>query len=482
MCTRNLIWVATKMQVMVNRYPTWGDVVQIDTWVAPSGKNGMRRDWLLRDYYTGKTLTRASSTSYLSLINSNLPSFQKIVMDTPAFDRISKLTCNKTSWTIKVRLTRLWKSINAITGDFKGYNMILLDDDKTHIHAFAGLDFVNEMDDVPEERKVYNISEFNVDDAKYSYVAVSNKSEIYFLKRTNMTLIEEEDDMIPKYKFELVSLNALKLKVGNTKILTDLIGLVVNVLPMQSRNTPTGPKDILLIDITDGRLNNANEPIIVDDIPSATHFTVKKIDTYNLKQISDLRSSDLQNLEVICHVLVCSIDAQSRWWFYSCDSCPEELSFVDDTYKCECGKIVSYPDKRPGLTTSKSLLEEGRGDQLPEKLMNITRKRLKLTLSLNAKNLTYGNSVYFASDVVEEVEASENPTTKELLEMKNTVPTSHLEGCAVHDTPEIKSPSNKRTLKKDDGSNKITIVLSHTFRLCDLFFQDYVLVLIWFLV
>lgn len=76
---------------------------------------------------------------------------------------------------------------------------------------------------------------------------------------------------------------------------------------------------------------------------------------------------------------------------------------------------------RPGLTTSKSLLEEGRGDQLPEKLMNITRKRLKLTLSLNAKNLTYGNSVYFASDVVEEVEASENPTTKELLEMKNTV-------------------------------------------------------------
>ena len=48
--------------------------------------------------------------------------------------------------------------------------------------------------------------------------------------------------------------------------------------------------------IYQNRLNNANEPIIVDDIPSATHFTVKKIDTYNLKQISDLRSSDLQNV------------------------------------------------------------------------------------------------------------------------------------------------------------------------------------------
>ncbi|XP_059634998.1 palmitoyl-acyl carrier protein thioesterase, chloroplastic [Cornus florida] len=61
MCKKNLIWVVTKMQVMVDRYPTWGDVVQVDTWVAASGKNGMRRDWLLRDCKTGDILTRASS-------------------------------------------------------------------------------------------------------------------------------------------------------------------------------------------------------------------------------------------------------------------------------------------------------------------------------------------------------------------------------------------------------------------------------------
>lgn len=37
-----------------------GDVVQVDTWVCASGKNGMRRDWLVRDCKTGETLTRAS--------------------------------------------------------------------------------------------------------------------------------------------------------------------------------------------------------------------------------------------------------------------------------------------------------------------------------------------------------------------------------------------------------------------------------------
>lgn len=61
MTKRNLIWVVARMQVLVDRYPTWGDVVQVDTWVCGSGKNGMRRDWLVRDLTTGDTLTRASS-------------------------------------------------------------------------------------------------------------------------------------------------------------------------------------------------------------------------------------------------------------------------------------------------------------------------------------------------------------------------------------------------------------------------------------
>ncbi|KAL2340402.1 hypothetical protein Fmac_008342 [Flemingia macrophylla] len=61
MCKKNLIWVVTRMQVMIDKYPTWGDVVQVDTWVSASGKNGMRRDWLVRDIKTGEIYARASS-------------------------------------------------------------------------------------------------------------------------------------------------------------------------------------------------------------------------------------------------------------------------------------------------------------------------------------------------------------------------------------------------------------------------------------
>ncbi|KAF8407008.1 hypothetical protein HHK36_006130 [Tetracentron sinense] len=61
MSRMNLIWVVARMQVLVDRYPTWSDVVQVDTWVSASGKNGMRRDWRVRDCKTGETLTRATS-------------------------------------------------------------------------------------------------------------------------------------------------------------------------------------------------------------------------------------------------------------------------------------------------------------------------------------------------------------------------------------------------------------------------------------
>lgn len=62
MSIRKLIWVVTRIHVQVERYSSWGDVIEIDTWVDASGKNGMRRDWIIRDYDTQEIITRATST------------------------------------------------------------------------------------------------------------------------------------------------------------------------------------------------------------------------------------------------------------------------------------------------------------------------------------------------------------------------------------------------------------------------------------
>ncbi|KAK1271316.1 hypothetical protein QJS04_geneDACA012570 [Acorus gramineus] len=62
MSLRKLIWVVTRINVQVERYSCWGDVIEIDTWVAAAGKNGMRRDWIIRDYSTKQIITKATST------------------------------------------------------------------------------------------------------------------------------------------------------------------------------------------------------------------------------------------------------------------------------------------------------------------------------------------------------------------------------------------------------------------------------------
>ncbi|XP_071696344.1 palmitoyl-acyl carrier protein thioesterase, chloroplastic-like [Rutidosis leptorrhynchoides] len=62
MMENDLIWVVSRMQVQVDQYPIWGEILEIDTWVGASGKNGMRRDWEIRSHTSGVVFARATST------------------------------------------------------------------------------------------------------------------------------------------------------------------------------------------------------------------------------------------------------------------------------------------------------------------------------------------------------------------------------------------------------------------------------------
>uniref|UniRef100_A0A7N0UE39 Acyl-[acyl-carrier-protein] hydrolase n=1 Tax=Kalanchoe fedtschenkoi TaxID=63787 RepID=A0A7N0UE39_KALFE len=62
MVKHDLIWVVSRMHEQVENYPIWGEVMEIDTFVGASGKNGMRRDWMIRSHATGQVLARATST------------------------------------------------------------------------------------------------------------------------------------------------------------------------------------------------------------------------------------------------------------------------------------------------------------------------------------------------------------------------------------------------------------------------------------
>ncbi|XP_074354066.1 uncharacterized protein LOC141692985 [Apium graveolens] len=161
---------------------------------------------------------------------------------------------NKTSWRIKVRLTRMWPGFNDTTGDFKGLNLIFLDDDKTHIHAYAGPEFCNGQDAEPTEGHLYSVSNFTVAKSRFNHSPVSNKKCIFFQKYTKMERITKEDEMIPRHKFELVSLGCLHTRVGESRILTDVIGVFEGPGTTSSRHTQKGIKNIFMFDIVDDSL------------------------------------------------------------------------------------------------------------------------------------------------------------------------------------------------------------------------------------
>ncbi|KAJ7564229.1 hypothetical protein O6H91_02G008400 [Diphasiastrum complanatum] len=79
MMKHRLIWVITRLHIQVDCYPLSGDVVEIDTCMGWSGKNGVRRDYIVRDYNSGHVL--CSSTSSLVIINRDTRRISKIPDD-----------------------------------------------------------------------------------------------------------------------------------------------------------------------------------------------------------------------------------------------------------------------------------------------------------------------------------------------------------------------------------------------------------------
>ncbi len=61
MAKEGLIFVMTRMQIQMDSYPAWGDIVHIETWFKESGRMRAQRDWVVRNS-DGVEIGRATST------------------------------------------------------------------------------------------------------------------------------------------------------------------------------------------------------------------------------------------------------------------------------------------------------------------------------------------------------------------------------------------------------------------------------------
>ncbi|XP_030457756.1 palmitoyl-acyl carrier protein thioesterase, chloroplastic-like [Syzygium oleosum] len=112
MCKRDLVWVTPKLQIVVDSYPLWNSIVEVDTWMVALGRNGMHREWLIRDLKTGKTMVKA--VSMLVMMNKETRRIAKFTKEIRL--EIERHTMNQVP-IIVIDSTKM-RPLNAKTADY----------------------------------------------------------------------------------------------------------------------------------------------------------------------------------------------------------------------------------------------------------------------------------------------------------------------------------------------------------------------------
>ena len=166
------------------------------------------------------------------------------------YNLLDEINTEKYEWNIRVRVTRMWEVLNIKTnkwtyecwfgiawweGKFRNkiiklllalqiqLNFIFLISlfslfKDNLIHASIRKSFVNHFRDI-QEGKIYRIKYFGVVENKDAYRIVNHKYMIRFYA-TSVKLLETNDELIAKQKFELVPFDELKYLVDKNTTLT----------------------------------------------------------------------------------------------------------------------------------------------------------------------------------------------------------------------------------------------------------------------
>ncbi|XP_074327398.1 replication protein A 70 kDa DNA-binding subunit C-like [Apium graveolens] len=322
-------------------------------------------------------------------------------MEYAVFNLIEYLDQSTTNWKIKARVTRMWTSVSSENGSVKGYNVILLDDDNNHVHAFAYPNIWNGFKTPVIEGGVYVFDQFSVKDAVVTAV--------------------EDDGMTPAYKFEFLDLGDLFVEASKyqpqqqPKFAIDVIGVIEDFEPLTKLDTKFGMRDIVKFRICDssnqhkvsvwGDLVVLSNNIYTKKLQSPVIAIIKstKVITFmNTVQIGTLSSSKLylnlddesvtdmrmrlkeegylskrekylkaeksefvqtfmermtlkdlnekltyDDFKIYTTFSVVKVDEDVAWWFYSCNKCQQEVERLDRRFRCNnCPRIIPVAPKR----------------------------------------------------------------------------------------------------------------------------------------
>ncbi|XP_074326835.1 uncharacterized protein LOC141664778 [Apium graveolens] len=343
-------------------------------------------------------------------------------MESAVFNLIEDLDQSTTNWKIKARVTRMWTSVSSENGSVKGYNVILLDDDNNHVHAFAYPNIWNGFKTPVIEGGVYVFDQFSVKDVVGNLKPAQADICIRFSQYTTVTTVED-DDMIPAYKFEFLDLG-------------DLFAEASKYQPQQQPEFAKGDLNIILFWLKEEGYLSKIEKYLKSE---KSEFVQTFMERMTLTDLNEKLTYDDLKKRIYTTFPIVKVDEDVAWWFYSCNKCQQEVERLDRRFRCNnCLRIIPVAPKRfhimvlaeddtflcnvmfmdraarriVGTSATKSYndFEKAPEEGLPQVVKDLVGKEVTVIIQLNKANVTEDSTIFDANDIFDTTTQSPSPS------------------------------------------------------------------------
>ncbi|KAL1828826.1 hypothetical protein ACET3Z_007238 [Daucus carota] len=173
------------------------------------------------------------------------------------YHKLTNITTDKTEWCVRVRAQTIWEGINRATQEFRGLNVIFIDDESCRIHAFISSKIADFFKSDLKEGNVYSLSNFHV--KKYvgdeKNRSVRFQKHIYFDSFTKIVAETENLTKIPAFSFDLFDFEDVDRSASDVRYLIDVVGYLPDTNLERVHPNDDKSKSYIKFKISDGRKN-----------------------------------------------------------------------------------------------------------------------------------------------------------------------------------------------------------------------------------
>lgn len=153
---------------------------------------------------------------------------------------VKNLSPQGSQWSITVRVARVRENKDQTQRVYE-LAFVFIDQEGNMIECCLPANRFDKFRGTLEKGMIYNIASFILADARNTYRTVDNPHRIRLTQTTRVTLLNPQPEDFPYYAYDAKPFDALALRIGNNKLLSDVIGVVhriTGILPSKTGGDP----------------------------------------------------------------------------------------------------------------------------------------------------------------------------------------------------------------------------------------------------